>query len=558
MNTFRRLSAILAVTASTGGFAAPCADISVSGATIDTCNDNGVDTVQLVLSTSGNATVLITASPPGIHISELDIDTGGTSNVATRLQIDSSIGDVLHIDKVSGNGELWYDSINNDGQFGANTGNPVDFTVDRIVNFDPLGDVIADITVNGSSISGSTAVSVVKFGPKGPSFIGSLSVSAGDITEISVADGMFGTSGNTATVTALESDVGTFFAEAIYANIDIHDGDVDDGGDLGTFRTTVSNFEGSLDIRRLSPAAGLIDIEGDLDADITFDDALDSDNNIFVGDDFTSGSTILLPASGLAGQITINTNDEGGTWDGTVSVDSTNLTGDDYTNTAASLGGGSAGVGPFLLHRESSSPPSTAQSHTTSPVFFVTSFDPESMSFPPDCIETGEVVLRFYGEVNEDSGVGGKSVLIERLDGTWQNEGTNFDAFVNTADDIDRELMIVPESMSGTWFLDSSYEHYYRVSRIDNDKLRCTEVDGQPAVEDFDNGTNDYFYFQTADGCSLMLLSMFDLNEDQDLCEEDAAAWSANPVDLNGDTYANSTDLAGIFTAIDRYNQLVD
>jgi hypothetical protein len=90
---------------------------------------------------------------------------------------------------------------------------------------------------------------------------------------------------------------------------------------------------------------------------INLTSALPANRRLSIDRSTVAGSQINIATSaGLLGQIDINRGNTTGTWGGTVTVGSTSLTVPGYTNTAASLGGGAAGLVPFGLHDESCAP----------------------------------------------------------------------------------------------------------------------------------------------------------------------------------------------------------
>ena len=74
----------------------------------------------------------------------------------------------------------------------------------------------------------------------------------------------------------------------------------------------------------------------------------------------------------------------------------------------------------------------------------------------------------------------------------------------------------------------------------------CVDVTGEPTVV-FE------YYIELADGCGLMLLGGFDLNNDSVVCMQDMSEWMNDPVDLNGDETVCSQDATLLLRAIDIY-----
>lgn len=51
-----------------------------------------------------------------------------------------------------------------------------------------------------------------------------------------------------------------------------------------------------------------------------------------------------------------------------------------------------------------------------------------------------------------------------------------------------------------------------------------------------------------------MMLSSFDLNNDDTLCAGDIAEWTLNPVDFNNDSAADGDDATLLINAVNAYN----
>jgi len=97
-----------------------------------------------------------------------------------------------------------------------------------------------------------------------------------------------------------------------------------------------------------------VSVEGDvLNSSIESQNALTG--SISIAGSLNSTSAISLPSSGLVGRIIVNEYNGAGSWTGDLIVGATTLA-SNYGNTAASLGGGSAGTVPFDLHGTDSTP----------------------------------------------------------------------------------------------------------------------------------------------------------------------------------------------------------
>lgn len=421
---------------------------------------------------------------------------------------------------------------------------------------------ILDTALATESVSGSIQVI--------GDLLNNVSIAGGEVGFIEVL-GDIGTVTSPITIEG-EAHFERIEAEAIYADIDLGTGLTSSGGRLNRLITNSGPYVGDLSCLGLDILgdgfSGLVQIQTDFDGNITVFEKLNETSDIFIGNDFKAGSTISLPHEGLEGQIIINANgnDPVGEWLGEIIVRASGmdpaitLSGPGYTDLIEDVGGGAAGEAGFRLHQESSDPP---MSGATPGFVFVTSYDPWALP-EPTCDSIGfDAYLQFYGPIVEDDEVSGESVLIERYDSgssMWIDVTSDFTIDVANDGPTDRRLLLISDD---DWFYNASYNHSYRVSRVDiagnnPSRLQSADVNGTPDVQDFDNGTDNYFYFDTGDGCGLMMLSHFDQDDDSDLTSADIAAWSSNPVDLDGDTDADSTDLYRLTQAISRYDSYRD
>lgn len=143
-------------------------------------------------------------------------------------------------------------------------------------------------------------------------------------------------------------------AEEIHADIDTRIA----GGNGHLWRMEADRFFGTLRTPHLahhwtSGAPGMILIHEQLAGTIEIGGSLNDPAHV-----------IELPLGGIEGQMTINADNEGGTWSAPIQLraadpqDDVVLQGSDYATTSAQLGGGAVGVVPFALHHQSSSPTS--------------------------------------------------------------------------------------------------------------------------------------------------------------------------------------------------------
>lgn len=153
-----------------------------------------------------------------------------------------------------------------------------------------------------------------------------------------------------------------------------------------------------------------------------------------------SGSPVVqkafnLKTDGLIGQIVINANNAGGTWDAQVAVGSTNIpasltsayTGD-YAPVPTSLGGGSIGIAPFQLHKEACTPIHDDPSPSLTSIF-----DPNA----EPCGLEEPIVIRSYGPITKGAASSWMDVI--RVEATmsggscgWVDVSTLFTAQLST------------------------------------------------------------------------------------------------------------------------------
>jgi hypothetical protein len=171
---------------------------------------------------------------------------------------------------------------------------------------------------------------------------------------------------------------------------------------------------------------------------------------------------VTVPSSGLVGPIIVNATGDSGTWTGAVTVGSTTLGRNYYTNTSASLGGGAVGLAPFHLHDTDCVP---ANGATVS------------------AIADDEITLHFYGPVTYSAGH--VPVMVEYtplVDGvapenaTWADINDDFTFAVSSTNP--RELRIIADTFS-----DYARGSGYRVTP--QRWLKCAAVTGTPQVVDF-------------------------------------------------------------------------
>lgn len=228
---------------------------------------------------------------------------------------------------------------------------------------------------------------------------------------------------------------------------------------------SIQSLDVGLDYRGTMTLSGFdaFRIRRDLLADgvINLTSALPADRVLEIDRSTIAGSQIYLPTStGLLGQIDINRANGGGSWGGTVTVGSTELTVPGYTNTASSLGGGSVGHVPFGLHDESCAPVNG------------------SVVLTACCVETVGVRLRHYGPLLWTTGLPAT---------VWRRPACTTDTFVDvtpSAGDFaledDNPSATEPlRTLVVTIDIEPNYE--YKITPTSN--LKCAGVTtGEPPV----------------------------------------------------------------------------
>lgn len=184
---------------------------------------------------------------------------------------------------------------------------------------------------------------------------------------------------------------------------------------------------------------GTISTAQDIDADITVNGAISG--QIVVDGSLRSGrtiratgpiassgvvsigssmlGTIACPASGLQGQVVINSKNNGGVWGGSVLINEGNpfVGAPAYTNDPAAFGGGAVGLAPFRMNLSACSP-----RHNT----------PGAAGLAAESAFTNPantpVLCRFYGPVQCPPGwTPNQAVVVERLvGGSWVDRTSDF------------------------------------------------------------------------------------------------------------------------------------
>lgn len=331
----------------------------------------------------------------------------------------------------------------------------------------------------------------------------------GSIVEVAV-QGDIGTSSAAADITATEG-IGSITCEDLFAHVDGAYGftapkDISTiivNGDVGANATVRLNQFSSFDIF------------GDLAGTVTFPNGMHEDGVLNIGDSF-SGDINMSPEDGLKGRIVINRRNISGTWTGTVRIRTVSLASPTYSNSAASLGGGSSGLVPFTRHESDSFP-----AHNSN----------VSVANAPS--PTNPALVRYYGEVSLQ---GSQPVYICRRGkglATCYEVTDCFDVAVSAADSAVLEVKPSAALPNGAEFAIVNLP-------TGSDRVDC--VTGLPSPPRVASGQ---IYFGIGNSCAA------DLNGDGHVDNDDLAIIHANnglsgcfqAGDVDGDGSCDSADM---------------
>ncbi len=324
-----------------------------------------------------------------------------------------------------------------------------------------IGTVVADGNLTASITSGLN-VTQLDFGG---AVTGNVSAANGLIKNIE-AGGTIGSVGTPISITAHDY-VRRVMGASVHAVINATGTGVPYGA-VARLVTTAGDFTGSLTCERIVPIdQGQYNIDwniaGDLVADVTCEWYLHSDFTIYVDGSLEGDVTFDLD-DGLRGQIIINAADDGGQWNGTITVDDMTLSAPNYTQTSAQIGGGAVGLAPFNFHATNCVPADNAT---------VTS-------------ETESVTLSHYGPVEKYGQTTVAELKIvrhplvhfcaecdETVTGhfTWQYAANG------------RDIVITPGQ---GYAFEDGYEYYITPVITGETVLRCQGVAGSPVVQSYD------------------------------------------------------------------------
>lgn len=406
----------------------------------------------------------------------------------------------VHNISQEGNAETLLNRVDVSGDLGSVT---IQAIGDMFVGGDVTGNIMATTPDNPSR--------GINYLRAEGSIFGNLEAPFGRMRFIEAIAGDIGTPANPVTI-ACKYNIDTVDAvfNNMYANIDTT---LNGGrGTIGFLRA--ETFAGSLVTAQIVPAGGpfngQIRVNVELAADIT------------IGQSFVQPSFMDLEPGGLTGQVIVNANNLGGAWDTSIFFgDPANpdleLTGPGYTETAASLGGGSVGLAPFSLHDESCDPPNGA-------------------TVPNSVGNLSSVKLRHYGPITT-SGPGVEPLSFERrLAGTMDPftsvPAAQFDFTLPASDDNS----IVVTAAGAFPHFEVGFE--YRIQPTLD--LVCDRVAGNPAVN-----WVDYTVVVGSCDADVHLDGVVDVLDLMDLltCFGQPAVPACGAEDINEDGTVNVLDL---------------
>lgn len=546
--------------------------------------------VVVYLCTSGDVTV----DAPGAaqDIKSLEIKAAGSPCASTvaaaNLSLTGAIRDVRHIFQGAGlttldvrgtiSGDL-YDVEATSIDAGYQSANASGLIVD--------GDALGDISL-GEWTNATDAVQISRL-RVGDDLLGNVYAQDGAIDFISVV-GDIGAANSPVDIRA-STDVGIVAATNIHAEIEALDGNITsiEAGGGGDFTGLISADELAAPAHAnpsytifTNAADRVINITGDFGTDtaearirltepLTNGTAMVGPQAISIGGSFVNSVAasndpeIELPAGGLGGYIVINQPNTSGEWEegATVSVGAIDLDGPNYIladlDELEEIGGASAGVAPFSLHRTLCVPQDDA--------FELLHVSPTCLLEDPSCIEVLECVVRLYEmrtvfrgplvNINSPSppqSAEGVVVIKKRTLGPSMLDWEEID-------DIASEFEIAQQNGTG-----GGVRSEIAPSRINNAELGigveyrvtnalgeapllCDGVAGNPPAEFTYQFILDY-------DCAAGLVELFDLDEDGVVSYADLVAWLIIHEDLNLDGEADDLDFALLYAAITYYNSL--
>jgi hypothetical protein len=317
-----------------------------------------------------SAHVHVRATLPGAIIYEIAIEpVGGLVQVLLFVEpkpgTSGTTAYLGNVYKVGSNGDLWISDIKVQGTIGSpGSLHTTAIVADSVNIVEATGEIASDVFSLGSaSVPGNLA----RVESTGGSISGH--VNANSTIQTVRAAVNIGSATNTVNILS-KAGLHNLEGASIWANVDANS--TSGTGDIRRIATTTGNFTGTIKGSSLAGpnATDGLSIVGTLNADMLFmGSVLDpiGASSIPLGktlwitggltDDATHDGRITLAASGLVGQVIINSNNAGGTWTGNVTVGPTVLSPKpNYAQLASNIGTGAVGLAPYRLHDQDCTP----------------------------------------------------------------------------------------------------------------------------------------------------------------------------------------------------------
>lgn len=503
----------------------------------------GVYNINIVATSTGILTYAIEIDN-GISIHDLVVKNEGDANTVVTIVL-TTAGRVESVRRHEySSGEVWIDALEADAGIGASTSPNGEISVDRIGSLNTGGDITAAITVNGASGESMAVDSISCDG----NLMSDINVLLGSVGSITVG--------------------GDFYPSISTVQV----GDLDSIVVTGVVRAALS-VSGTM--RRFE--AGQLGIDGVFESQINAHYIDGTSAGIFIHGDWVSGhieieyGSLVAPVevdgcfgcpdnnaklelisyADLIAQVTINKGDDGGTWGSEAMICfinggalcSASIDEPYYTLAASTLGGGSVGLAPFHLHDESCSPANgDVQYFPVSWYLGGSCLDQCDPFGVDDSVPDNVAIVRHYGPVQWASGdpltVKRRSLACGGSE-TWTDVTSSFDFEINSGSG-DREIKV---TYTGAGYPYWPIDFEYRIEPVAG-VLKCKNVDGNPDVADYD------YEFTLVAECEESFMAHYDQNNDEALSGLDLVAWSASPVDLNGDAVADGADLSDLWEVV--------
>lgn len=372
-------------------------------------NQGGLQTVDFILSSSGSAVTTSPLATPGCR------NWRGLSVVPPRRGVNFSgfvAGDLTGSVAVS---RIWWFGVDGVVQGSIEKGvDAADMSGACILQLGSKSEA-GRILVRGGNL---TELRVAG------DFLSDLDVQAGNINNVRIGGNIGAASQNPRKIWTVTNGISRIEARDVYALID---------SQFGTTPATISSdivLSGNLFGVMRTGVFSTVSISGSLVGALNIQQPVPSDRIIQIGNGLGPNAIIRMQSSGLAGRVFLNANNSIGNWEsgGRVQMsifaapptDTVILTGSEYTQLSASLGGGSVGLVPFRLHRTDSFP--AQASATDSPVVLPGVLAPTPGS---------PIRMRHYGPVRWETADGAPFIVERRAIGAasgdpWSDESACF------------------------------------------------------------------------------------------------------------------------------------